>query len=195
MPRPQPYWRLPFRAWRPCWCGPSATCGRSSTTTLAERNQPMNIAEFQDRLDVYGADLAAWPDELAAPGRIAHRGRSGGTRLPRRGAPARCADCARRARCWRRPTHRPTACLRALARPLPRQRRFALSWAWPAALLDVDLAPARLRDRGARRRRRARRRHRADGTGHRRCRRSASASAETTIAAVFEPEPLTGVLP
>ena len=84
--------------------------------------------------------------------------------------------------------------LAVLREPLPRQRRFALSWAWPAALLDVDLAPARLRiaalggvavlgiviglmgpdigDAG-----------------------SASASAETTIAAVFESEPLSGDLP
>jgi hypothetical protein len=152
----------------------------------------MNITEFQDRLDVYGADLAAWPDELRRPAELlmaadpAARGCLDEARrldaLFARGRDAAANDAS---------ANRVLAALRG---PLPRQRRFALSWAWPAALLDVDLAPARLRiaalagvavlgiviglmgpdigDAG-----------------------SASASAETTIAAVFESEPLSGDLP
>ena len=157
----------------------------------------MKVAEFQDLLDAHGADLAAWPDGL----------RSAAERLVATEPAARaCLHAAQRIEdligrgmnARSRPVDDAAAArvLRALARDLPRQRRFAL--AWPAALLDVDLAPARLRiaalagiaclgvvlglfgpDIGA------------GDTGF----TVASASSETSLAAVFEPEPLTGVRP
>ena len=157
----------------------------------------MKVAEFQDLLDAHGADLSAWPDELcsAAERLVATEPAARACLLAAQriddliargmNARSRSVDAAAAARV-----------LSALARSLPRQRRFAL--AWPAALLDVDLAPARLRiaalagiaclgvvlglfgpDIGA------------GDTGF----TVASASSETSLAAVFEPEPLTGVRP
>ena len=155
----------------------------------------MKVAEFQDLLDAHGADLSAWPDGLriAAERLVATEPAARACLLAAQriegligrgmNARSRPVDDAAAARV-----------LNALARGLPRQRRFAL--AWPAALLDVDLAPARLRiaalagiaclgvvlglfgpDIGA------------GDTGF------AVASAEASLAAVFEPEPLTGVRP
>jgi hypothetical protein len=155
----------------------------------------MNLAEFQDRLDALGADLALWPErerqaaerlvatQAAAQARL-DRARELDALLSRAARHDASGDAASAARV-----------LAALHSPLPRQRRFAWARLWPAALLDVDLAPARLRiaalggvavlgiilglfgpdlgDAGA----------------------GASASPETTIAAMFEPEPLTGVRP
>jgi hypothetical protein len=155
----------------------------------------MNITEFQDRLDAHGADPAAWPEperlaaerliasDAAARGRL-ERARELDALLSRAAARDAPADAAAGARV-----------LAAVRSPLPPQRRSAWSWIWPAALLDVDLAPARLRiaalggvaalgimlglfgpdlgDAGA----------------------GASAPPDTTIAAMFEPEPLTGVRP
>lgn len=155
----------------------------------------MKVAEFQDLLDAHGADLSAWPDELhsAAERLVATEPAARACLL----AAQRIEDLiARGMNARSRPVDDASAArvLGALARDLPRQRRFAL--AWPAALLDVDLAPARLRiaalagiaclgvvlglfgpDIGA------------GDTGF------AVASAETSLAAVFEPEPLTGVRP
>jgi hypothetical protein len=156
----------------------------------------MNIAEFQDRLDACGVDLSVWPeDQRRAAERL----------LAADPAAQACLSAARRlegllarAATLDAPANQRSAAraLSALRAPLPRQRRFASSWAWPAALLDVDLAPARLRiaalagvaalgvviglfgpDIGE------------AGLG------GAAAPPETTIAAVFEPEPLTGVRP
>jgi hypothetical protein len=153
----------------------------------------MNITEFQDRLDAYGAELAGWPQEARDAAEHLLVGDSTArsalaqarqlddllTRSAERDAEANQVSAAR--------------VLAALRSPLPPQRRFA--WAWPAALLEVDLAPARWRiaalagvaglgiilglfgpDWG-------------DGGA------GASASSETTIAALFEAEPLTGVRP
>ena len=103
----------------------------------------MNLAEFRDRVDSDGSDLSRWPDER----RIAAE------RLLALDAAARVAlDEARRldgliARVMQpdAPAASADRVLRALARPLPPQRRSLLSRLWPAALLDVDLAPARWR--------------------------------------------------
>jgi hypothetical protein len=102
----------------------------------------MRLDEFRDRLDALGADLSAWP-ELQ---------RAAAERLIAGDAAARAA--LREAQHLDRLITRSMAgstdasagrVLARLARPLPPQRRSRLSWAWPAALLDVDLAPARLR--------------------------------------------------
>jgi hypothetical protein len=154
----------------------------------------MNLAEFRDRLDSDGPALSRWPDER----------RAAAERLLGADPAAQAAlDEARRldeliARVMQpaAPAASADRVLRALARPLPPQRRSPLSRLWPAALLDVDLAPARWRlaalagvaclgvliglagpdidDADA---------------------RAAFASSETTLAQVFEPEPLTGVRP
>ena len=149
----------------------------------------MNLAEFRHLLDVHGAHFSAWPDEVraAAEHLVA-------TRPEARALLQEAIDLDRLI--MRGMTIKPKAVdactarvLASLARDLPRQRRFALSW--PTALLQVDFAPARLRiaalagfaclgvvlgllgpDIAA-----------------------SSASSETTLAAVFEPEPLTGVRP
>jgi hypothetical protein len=157
----------------------------------------MNLAEFRDHLDARGADLSAWldahrraADRLLATDPSARACLAQAERLEQligrdraRGAPAIAAAAAR--------------VLAGLPRELPPQRRFGLAWLWPAALLDADLAPARLRiaslaavgclgivlglagpdiagDAGF---------------------VVASASPETNLAAVFEPEALTGVRP
>ena len=155
----------------------------------------MKLAELQDALDIYGSELAAWPYEL----------RRSAERLVA-SEPA-AADCLEQARQLDRLIARrvqaqtpvldeaATRVLARLPRELPRQRRFALSW--PLALLDVDLAPSRWRlaalavvaflgvalglfgpdiD--------------ASDAGW-----LPGASAETTLAVMFEPEPLTGVRP
>jgi hypothetical protein len=155
----------------------------------------MKLAEFQDVLDRRGSDLAAWPDELrVAAERLVAAEPAARARL----------DAARRlddflARGMKvEPASLDRAVARVLARlprELPRQRRFALSW--PMALLDVDLAPSRLRVAAL------------AGVA---ClgvvlglfgpdvdawdvRFVVAASAEPDLAAVFEPEPLTGVGP
>lgn len=155
----------------------------------------MKLNELQDALDVHGCDLATWPDELRE---IAERLVAS--------EPA-AASCVARARRLDRliacslsgeGTHADEAAARLLGRlprELPAQRRFAFSW--PMALLDVDLAPSRWRfaalglvaflgvalglfapdfD--------------ASDTGF-----LSGAAAETTLAAMFDPEPLTGVRP
>lgn len=155
----------------------------------------MRLTEFQHLIDTRGSDLAAWPDEL----RVAAQ-----HLLAAEPAAQRCLEAARRldgliARGMAAPSGSSDAAvarvLARLPRELPRQRRFALSW--PLALLTVDLAPSRLRiaalagvaglgvilglfgpDVDAR-----------DG------RFVVAASSEPDLAAVFEPEPLTGVRP
>jgi hypothetical protein len=102
----------------------------------------MNLDEFRDRLDSHGADLSAWPEvERTAAERFvasepAARAALQGTEqlehLIARSMTGSTDAAAGRV-------------LAALAQPLPPQRRSLMSWAWPAALLDVDLAPARLR--------------------------------------------------
>src|SRR5262245_4823114 len=152
----------------------------------------MKLDEFRHRLDADGADLAAWPEAQRVAGerllatepaaQAALREAQQFDRLMIRGMAAPPPPDAAAARV-----------LATLAQPLPPQRKPLLSWAWPAALLDVDLAPARLRiavlagvavlgialgllgpdvtDAGV------------------------AAPTETNLAAVFEPEPLTGVRP
>jgi hypothetical protein len=154
----------------------------------------MNLAEFCNRLDGDGPDLARWRDEhRAAAERL----------LAGEPAAMRVLDEARRldgliARAMQPDVQTASIdrVLGALAHPLPPQRRSLLSRLWPAALLDVDLAPARWRvaalaavaclgvvlglagaDIDA-----------AEG-------RAAVASSENMLALVFEPEPLTGVRP
>jgi len=103
----------------------------------------MKLDEFRDRLDAHGADLSAWPqaqrvaaERLVASdpaARVALHDAQQLDRLIARSLSAGSTDAAA------------GRVLAKLARPLPPQRRSLLSWAWPAALLDVDLAPARLR--------------------------------------------------
>jgi hypothetical protein len=155
----------------------------------------MKLDEFRDRLDAQGADLTAWPDAQRAAAEhlletepAAGRLLSQAQRLDRligRGMEAGSAS-------------QEAAAARVLARlapPLPPQRRV-LSWAWPAALLNVDLAPSRLR---------------LAALGGIACLGIvlglfgpdvtdagwvvASVQTDTNLAAVFEPEPLTGVRP
>jgi hypothetical protein len=102
----------------------------------------MKLDEFRDRLDAHGADLSAWPeaqraaaDRLLADDPAAHAALQEVRQLDR--LIAASVSGATDASAGR--------VLARLARPLPPQRRSRLSWAWPAALLDVDLAPARLR--------------------------------------------------
>jgi hypothetical protein len=154
----------------------------------------MRFDEFRDRLAAHGADLAGWPAEqrVAAEHLLAAEPRARGLlgeaeRLDR--LIVRGLDAG--------PSSQDAAAARvlaALARPLPPQRRSRLSWAWPAALLDVDLAPSRSRLAalagvaglgvllglfGP------------DVTGA----AFAPTTTETNLAAVFEAEPLTGARP
>jgi len=159
----------------------------------------MTLAEFRDLLDAHGVHLSTWPDELrhraehllaseaAARRRLAEAQRFERLLARQMTLPARSLDASS------------GRVLRALAGPLPRQRgwrRFALSW--PTALLDFDLAPARLRIAAL-----------AGiaalgvalgllgpdvGIGDSR-QGVALAAADTDLSAVFEPEPLTGVRP
>jgi hypothetical protein len=102
----------------------------------------MRRDEFRDRLDAHGADLSAWPevqraaaDRLLADDPVAHAALQEAQQIDRLIAASMAgATDASAARVLAR-----------LARPLPPQQRSRLSWAWPTALLDVDLAPARLR--------------------------------------------------
>jgi hypothetical protein len=103
----------------------------------------MKLDEFRDRLDAHGADLSAWPEaqraaseRLLAGDPVARAALQEAQQLDRliaRSMQAASTDASA------------ARVLGALAQPLPPQRRSLLSWAWPAALLDVDLAPARLR--------------------------------------------------
>jgi len=156
----------------------------------------MTRAEFQDLVDIHGTDLAAWPQQARA---AAERHLSGDP-AARAHLAAACRMDDLIVRSLRASPGSADAAtgrvLSALARDLPRQRRFALTW--PAALLDVDLAPSRLRlaalaavaglgillgllgpDVGP-----------GDGGFA-----LASATGETNLAAMFEPEPLTGARP
>jgi len=156
----------------------------------------MKMAEFQDLLDARGADLSAWPDAVRIQGEhlLAASPQARASLAQAR----RLEDLIARAiKAEGMAVDAPAVRVRqALARGLPPQRRHLL--AWPAALLGVDLAPARLRiamlaaaaclgvvlglfgpDLGS-----------SDAGIV-----IASASAEPNLAAMFEPEPLTGVRP
>jgi hypothetical protein len=156
----------------------------------------MKLDEFRDRLDAQGADLTVWPDaqranaeHLLATEPAARSLLSEAQRLDRligrsmqAGSASQDVSAAR--------------VLAGLAPPLPPQQRGVLSWVWPAALLNVDLAPSRLR---------------LAALGGVACLGIvlglfgpdvtdaslvvASAQTDTNLAAVFEPEPLTGVRP
>jgi anti-sigma factor RsiW len=161
----------------------------------------MTPSEFQDLLNAHGADPSAWPEAL--------RGRAERLLAADPAARARLAEAQRLDRLIARHMSAPAPSLdaaagrvlRVLAGELPRQRgwrghRFALSW--PTWLLRFDFAPAPLRiavlvgvaalgvalgllgpDVGSAESRLA----------------VASARSEISLAAVFEPEPLTGVRP
>jgi hypothetical protein len=156
----------------------------------------MTLAEFRDLVDARGTDIAAWPDQLRIPAERLLAGEPAAQAWLRQ---ARRLDglIARGVQASSAPADAAAArVLNRMARQLPPQRRFAV--AWPAALLEFDLAPARLRiaalvavaclgvaiglfapDLGA-----------GEGTFV-----IASASSDSSLAAVFEPEPLTGVRP
>jgi hypothetical protein len=154
----------------------------------------MNLAEFRDRVDSDGPDLARWRDEhRAAAERLL-----AGDPAARAALDVACRLDGLIARVMQ-PDASPASVdrvLGALAHPLPAQRRSLLSQLWPAALLDVDLAPARWRVAalagvaclgvvlglaGAD----------IDAAES----RAAVVSSENMLAQVFEPEPLTGVRP
>jgi hypothetical protein len=152
----------------------------------------MNLAEFQDALDVRGPELATWPDGLR---RAAERLVASEPAAQACLVEARRLDALIARGVQAQLPAADQAAVRVLARlprDLPRQRRFL----WPMALLDVDLAPSRWRlaalagmaslgvilglfgpdiDVG-------------DAV-------LSGASAEPMLAAMFEPEPLTGVRP
>jgi hypothetical protein len=155
----------------------------------------MKLAEFQDAIDIHGGDLAAWPDELRiAAERLLADQPAARTRLE---AARRLDDVIARGMSAQRASLDAAAArvLARLPRELPPQRRFALSW--PTALLDVDLAPSRLRIAAL------------AGVAclgvmlglfgpdvdARDVRFVVATSGEPDLAAVFEPEPLTGVRP
>jgi hypothetical protein len=102
----------------------------------------MKHDEYRDLLDDLGADLSAWPEAQSAAAerlladdpaaRAALQEAQQFDRLIAHSLAGSSDASAARV-------------LVALAQPLPPQRRSLLSWAWPAALLGVDLAPARLR--------------------------------------------------
>jgi hypothetical protein len=156
----------------------------------------MTRAEFEDLLDMYGGRLAAWPDEwrqgveeLLDADPVARTRLQDAQRIDRlivrsMNSPGKSVDATA------------ARVLARFARDLPPQRRSLL--VWPRALLDFDLAPSRVRlaalaamaglglvlglfgpDIGA-----------GDSRGP-----VALASSETSLAAMFEPEPLTGVTP
>jgi len=155
----------------------------------------MRLTEFQHLVDTRGSDLTAWPDELRVAAECL---------LAAEPAAQARLDAARRlddliGRTMAAPSASSDAAvarvLARLPRELPRQRRFALSW--PLALLTADLAPARLRIAA---------RAAVAGLGvilglfgpdvdARDGRFVVAASSEPGLAAVFEPEPLTGVRP
>ena len=161
----------------------------------------MTLAEFQDLLDAHGVHLSLWPDEP--------RQRAKEFLATEPAARQRLAETQRFERLIARQMNvQPRSLdastgrvLRALGGELPRQRgrrwsRLALTW--PSALLAFDLAPARLRiaalagvavlgvalgllgpDVGS-----------SDSRLG-----VALAASDVDLAAVFEPEPLTGVRP
>lgn len=105
----------------------------------------MDIARLRDLLDARGADLSAWPpaDRTAAERLLAADPRAAAClaeaqaldrsiRAALRGADGDAADAAAARR----------ALAALAARPLPHQRRLWLRRRWPAALLEVDFAPA-----------------------------------------------------
>jgi hypothetical protein len=155
----------------------------------------MKLAELQHLIDSRGSDLSAWPDELrGAAERLVAAEPAARARLRQA---QRLDDLIGRGMTAPSPSLDAAAArvLARLPRELPRQRRFALSW--PMALLDVDLAPSRLRIAAL------------AGVAclgvvlglfgpdvdARDARFVVAASAEPDLAAVFEPEPLTGVRP
>jgi|SRR5262245_39282865 len=156
----------------------------------------MTLAEFERHLDVHGTRLSVWPDDArtaaaellaidpAARGLLQETQRLDRLIVRSMSSP-KAVDAAA------------TRVLARLGRELPPQRRAWLSW--PYALLDVDLAPSRLRiaalagmaalglvlglfgpDLVARDSRAA---------------AGAAGLTDINLAAVFEPEPLTGVTP
>jgi hypothetical protein len=158
----------------------------------------MNLAEFRDWVDSHGSDMSNWPagqrlaaERLLAADAGAREWLAEAQRLDSLIAGAMTGDM--------RATEASVArVLGALRPPLPPQRRSLLARIWPAALLDVDLAPARWRiaalagvaclgvglglwgpDIGS-----------SDGGFA-----VASASADGNLAQVFEPEALTGLTP
>jgi hypothetical protein len=152
----------------------------------------MKLDEFRDRLDAHGADLSAWPEaQRMAAERLVASDPAARTafleaeqldHLIARSLQAGSPDAAA------------ARVLATLARPLPPQRPSLLSWAWPMALLDVDLAPARLRIAAL---------AGIAGLGVMiglfgpdvTDASLVAAAPETNLAAVFEAEPLTGVRP
>jgi len=155
----------------------------------------MTPEEFRDRLDAHGADLSAWsPAQRAAAEHLLAAEPAARAWLLRARQFDNLIERAMKAGSTSQDVSGDRV-LAALARPLPPQRRSLLSWAWPAALLDVDLAPARLR---------------IAVLGGVACAgivlglfgpdltdvgRTGPATAEMNLAAVFEAEPLTGVRP
>ena len=103
----------------------------------------MKLDEFRGRLDALGADLSAWPDaqRMAAQRLVAD---DPAARELLRDA-QQLDGLIARSLTGGSTDGSAARVLAALARPLPPQRRSLFSWAWPVALLDVDLAPARLR--------------------------------------------------
>jgi anti-sigma factor RsiW len=100
----------------------------------------MTLARFQHFLDVYGADLAGWPQSRRrAAERLLASDRAAAAALARARARALDALIAREA-----PAQADAAgVLRALeTRALPPQRRRFLWRLWPSELLDLDFAPA-----------------------------------------------------
>lgn len=155
----------------------------------------MKLAEFQDAIDRRGSDLSAWPAE---PRVAAERLLAAEPAARARLAAAQRLDHLIARGMTAQPASLDAAAARVLARlprELPPQRRFAPSW--PMALLDVDLAPSRLRIAAL------------AGVAclgvvlgllgpdvdARDVRFVVAASADPDLAAVFEPEPLTGVRP
>jgi hypothetical protein len=97
----------------------------------------MNIVELQELLDRYGSAPEAWPQALrVAAERLVATEPAAGSLLER----AQRLDAAIEASV--RPVEAEGARILAAlaARPLPRQRNSR--WRWPAALLNVDFAPA-----------------------------------------------------
>ena len=97
----------------------------------------MTMAEFQDLLDAFGAYPAAWPaDRRSAAARLLADEPQARAALERAGRLD--AAIAQSLKATEADGRRVLAALSA--QPLPRQRRGL--WALPAALLDVDFAPA-----------------------------------------------------
>jgi anti-sigma factor RsiW len=105
----------------------------------------MDVARLRELLDAHGAELSAWPqtDRAAAERLLAVDPRAAACL-------AEARELERSIRAALRQTDRDPAeaaaarrVLAALAsQPLPPQRRLGSRWHWPAALLEVDFAPA-----------------------------------------------------